>query len=306
MKVLIIGAGAIGSLVGGTLSEICDVTMVGRSEHTQAMMKGGLVLLEGSGKREIFPHVMTQVPEGDFDMILVTTKTYDTLGALKGAKPVIKRDTLVILLQNGLGMEDKAAKMLTQMGVDVNLARGVISHSVLIESPGVVRRTGSGDLLFGMHAGKGKDGLNTLVKIFAKAGLTADVVDDISRPVWLKAIINSCVNPLCALVQRPNGALAQDPELRVASKIICTECESVARHYANLESVDAWGKVLEMSQKTATNLNSMLLDIRAHKRTEIDALNGEIIARAKLLGIPVPSNQVIYSMVKSMEPKSVP
>jgi len=303
MKVLIIGAGAIGSLVGGMLSEICDVTMVGRSEHAQAMIKGGLVLLDGGGKRELKPHVLTQVPEGDFDMILLTTKTYDTLGALKGARHVIKHDALIVLLQNGLGMEDKAVKMLTQMGVEVNLARGVISHSALIESPGIVRRTGSGDLLFGMHEGKGKDGLNTLAKIFAKAGLPADAVDDISRPVWLKAIANSCVNPLCALVQKPNGALAQDPDLRAAAKVICMECESVAMHYTSMEGMDVWGKVLELSQKTAININSMLLDLRAHKRTEIDALNGEMIARAKLLGIPVPSNQVIYSLVKSMEPK---
>ena len=266
-------------------------------------MKGGLTLLDGGGKVELKPRVLTQVPEGDFDIILITTKTYDTLTALKGARHLIKRDNLVILLQNGLGMEDKAVKMLIQIGAEFNLARGVISHSALIESPGIVRHTGSGDILFGMHEGKGKDALNTLVKIFAKAGLPADAVDDIGRPVWLKAIANSCVNPLCALSQKPNGALAQDPDLKTAAKVLCSECESVARHYASLDGMDVWGKVLEMSQKTATNLNSMLLDLRCHRRTEIDALNGEMIARAKLLGIPVPSNQVIYSLVKCMEPK---
>ena len=296
MRVVVFGAGALGSLYGGLLSDIHDVTLVGRQEHVDAVNLHGLRV---SGLREgvYRPKARTTVEGMDIqDLVLITVKAYDTRTAAREVKAVVGDGTVVVSLQNGLGNSDVLGR---EFGSRVIM--GVPFMGVTFSRPGQISLAGLGETILGSPSGQ--HGLAIRVsEALSAVGFTTRVSANIGPEIWMKAIVNASINPITALVRKENGCICQQRELHELSRAVCRECTQAAE--ANgiaLGQGDPFGKVLEVARMTARNRSSMLQDVERGKRTEIDAINGALAEAGESHGLSMPVNRALWSLVRSLQ-----
>jgi 2-dehydropantoate 2-reductase len=296
MEIMVLGAGALGSYLGYILSKSCDVTLVARGEHAKAIKKTGLKVLEGRSRRSCKPRVVSKPVKGGWDHVLVTTKAYDAIPAVKKAMPVLQDGADVMLFLNGLGLEERVAKVL---GKKTPISRGLTAHGFAITKSGTVRHTGTGRTMVG--ASRGKPKLKELAAAFNTGGLETKLVKDIRKESWIKAVVNASINPVSAAAGVRNGRLLKDPLLNDVMRKTCYEGAQVAREMINVSRNTLWKRTVEVATLTQNNRCSMLQDLDKGRPTEIDWINGEIISKADEFGIPVPVNRTLYAMIKAKE-----
>ena len=297
MRFMVFGAGAMGSLVAARLADAHEVSLVGRETHVDAIRRDGLRVTGRSERHQTGIHAMTTVEGAAPDVVLVTTKSYDTERAADALQSFAK-DAIFVSLQNGLGNEE----MLAQHAERVLGA--VINHGVTFLEPGVVFHAGEGDIVLGPFHGTTVEDAERVARGFRDVGLSVQTVDRVMDHVWRKAVLNACVNPLTALLGKRTGELLGDEPLEEAMRAIVLETVAVA--HACGADVDAGGvlaKIRIVAVATRDNKSSMLQDLQLGRRTEIDAINGEIVARARAHGLPVPRNELLFQLVRSAEKK---
>lgn len=291
MKVLVFGAGSLGSLLGGLLAREHDVTLVGRDPHMRTVAATGLTI---TGVREDHVEVtaLTDVTGVSADVALVTVKSYDTESA---ARALTNADIdAVCSLQNGLGNEAILAAALS-----CPVLGGSVTYGAEVSEPGVVRMTGEGAVTIGGFDETSQEVVASLVSAFQRADIAADASDDIEATLWTKAAINAAINPTAALARVRNGALVDGPLSAVATEA-ALEVAAVARANGIQLADDAIReRVLEVARATAENRCSMLQDVIAGKRTEIDAINGAIVDRSGEVAVPV--NETLANLVRGLE-----
>ncbi len=309
MKILVMGAGALGSVFGGFLAAAGhEVTLVGRRAHMEAVARGGLTV-EGIwghhavSKVAAFPTI-SQAKSRDFDVILITTKAHDTAAALVQVRDLVKKDTLVVSLQNGLGNLEAIA---AAVGPRRTVGGRVIFGAELLHA-GTVKVTVYADkVLLGSPAKDAdKVAIRRLAKAIDVAHIPCDVTDTIEGYIWGKVLYNCSLNGLSAVLELPYGKLAEEQHTRAIMNQVIDEGLAVAHKKAiNLP----WGSAQEyraafygaMVPPTAAHESSMLQDIRRGKRTEIDALNGALVQLGQELGVPTMANWAITELVKAKE-----
>jgi|Deesub1362A_J573_1020465.scaffolds.fasta_scaffold00036_166 2-dehydropantoate 2-reductase len=291
-RILIMGAGALGSLFGGLLYRAgFDVTLVGRKIHVEAIKKHGLEITGLIEETLEIPAVEHPV---EADLVLMTVKSYDTATASK--QLIIGERTIVVSLQNGLGNEEVIASVI---GPDRVLG-GVTSYGSLLIEPGKIEFTGKGVTFIGEMDGQMTKRIEMVEGIFTEAGIETYAVSNIREKLWEKLIINAVINPITALCRVPNGSIQNVMELRELAECIIDECLEVAK--ANgFEFKDMLEKVLYVAEKTARNRSSMLQDVERKKRTEIDAINGMIMKKGEEKGIDVNINSILVTLIKGLE-----
>lgn len=289
MRVVVFGAGSLGSLIGGLLAGEHDVTLIGREPHVSAVQKQGLEIT-GEIATRTHPHAATTVPDAA-DLALVTVKSYDTpeaAQALAAADPAV-----VLSLQNGLGNEDVLAGTL-----DGTVLAGTCTYGARLLEPGVVRCTGAGTVTLGSRAGGPSDAAERVGSAFERAGLTTTVATDMPRRLWEKLAINAGINAITALARVENGALRDGPASETATRAT-REAARVAREngldLGDDHAIDAFETVVET---TAPNRSSMYQDLEAGRRTEIDAINGVVV---ELASDPVPVNETLTALLRAWE-----
>jgi 2-dehydropantoate 2-reductase len=295
VKFLVFGAGGLGSLVGGLLSQRHSVVLVGRREHVKAIARRGL-RITGRTEAIVRPVAVEDVSGADTpDVILVTVKAYDTPRAVEALEPFWKTSTF-LSLQNGLGNEDllasKAEKVLG----------GVTNQGVTFLGPGEVHHAGAGETYIGPYKGTTEADAVDVVEAFRECGMPCSLAKDIRRELWLKAVVNACINPLTGLLGVRNGYLQESEELRDLVRRIVSEGVHVAEaHGISLQQEDVLERVWYISSATADNKSSMLQDLERGRRTEVDAINGEIVRTGRRLGISCEVNAFLVSLVKAAE-----
>jgi 2-dehydropantoate 2-reductase len=298
MRIVVFGAGAIGSLFGGLLSKDNDVTLVGREQHMIAVRDDGL-RITGKTETSVKPRVATSAEEsGTPDILFLTVKSYDTKKALETARSLTGEGTVVVSLQNGLGNLEIIKEHLD----DVKILGGVTSHGAILISPGVIEHTGVGDTSVGVFSGcDEKDGVS-VAQLLSKAGIETYVSPDIRKEIWYKVLVNAAINPLATLAFSPNGVLLEDERLRKLAEDIISEGVRVAvSHGIELSDEEAFSRVLKVASQTAENRNSMLQDLERGKRTEIDQINGAIARLGAAVGIETPVNIEMITQIKNLE-----
>lgn len=286
---MIMGAGAIGSLFGGLIADAgYDVTLVGRRAHVDVVNERGLRI---SGIMEKKIEVVAKTEPIEADIVFLTVKSYDTEEATRSIP--IKRDTVVVSLQNGLGNIDKMVRIL---GIE-RVVGGVTSHGALFVSPGHIKHTGTGRTLIGGLVKDKKD--ERVAEILNDANVKTDVVEDITQKIWEKLIVNVGINAPTALTGIKNGELLLYPEMRW----VMTESVEEANRVAKKIGIDGISieDVEDITRKTAENESSMLQDVKRGKRTEIDAINGVIVRIGRENGIDTPVNRTLYTLIKTIE-----
>jgi 2-dehydropantoate 2-reductase len=295
MRIVVFGAGSMGSLVGGLLTRRHDVTLIGRQPHVQTIEESGLVI-SGLVEAVMVPHAREDVSGlPPPDIVLITVKSYDTKDALEAIRPLVSKETLVVSLQNGL----KNAE-LTSDAYPGKAVIGVTALGAAKSGAGRVFYAGEGDTYFG--ALDGDAGIaQRVVDIFNSVGLDSYLIDDIMKEVWSKVVINSAINPLTAIIRCKNGRILKDDNLWKVAAMTCLEGVNIANACGiRLNDVDTLDRLKTVLRKTSENRSSMFQDVEKRRRTEITEINGELVRRAELVGIDPPFNRILHLLILSI------
>lgn len=303
LKIAVMGAGSIGSLFGGILAEAGnDVTLIARENHVKAIQQNGLRIEGISGKHVVKVNGVTTPShiKNPPDLILLTVKAYDIRQAVIDVEELMEKDTVLLCLQNGLGLEEIASKIIGRERV----LRGVTCHGALLKEPGLVAHTGRGETVIGELNGKITERARNLADTFSNAGLSTRVTDNINGTVWTKVLINASINPFGALTTMKNGELLIIPEIKELMTETVYEGIKVAKKNGVKLEDDPVTLMIKTAEMTAQNKNSMLQDIEKGKITEIDFINGAISNFGKRKGVSTPLNRLLTHLVKGLSKKT--
>ena len=303
MKICFLGAGALGSAIGGGLAEAgADVCLVDAwKEHVDAIERRGLILQENGVDRVVRAHAATH-PEafGVADLLIVLVKSYHTREAIASAASLVGPDTVVMSLQNGMGHEDILAEV---VGRERVIAGKTYLGGVLLGPGHVIAGLRDKETIIGELDGADTERVRRIAKVFSDAGLATQVSTNIRGTIWDKLLINVATGALAGITRLTYGALYGVPEIRVcalsavAEGIAVAEAQGVALSYADPEG--PWikaGAGLPPEFKT-----SMLQSLEKGMPTEVDFINGAVVREGARCGVSTPVNQALVACIKGIE-----
>lgn len=303
LRLAVMGAGAMGSLFGGLLARSgAEVWLIDTwAEQVTALAGQGLSIEDATGTlgmdQVTIPVQATSDPTapGPVDLVLFFVKSYHTRSAAETARPLIGRDTAVLTLQNGLGNTENLQAV---FGRERVLA-GTTACGATLLGPGRVRFAGRGPTVLGEPDGPPSERAAAVVRQLEAAGLPAQLSADIGSVIWAKVLVNVGINALTALTGLRNGQLLEYPETRALMRAAVDEAAAVAvAAGAVLPWDDPVAHVEHVARLTAANRSSMLQDMDHGRPTEIDAINGAVVAAGQRLGLPVEANRALTLLVK--------
>ncbi|MGI0070931.1 MAG: ketopantoate reductase family protein [Thermoplasmata archaeon] len=306
MKVLVVGAGAVGSVLGARLSSAGhEVELLSRPAHVAAIRVDGL-RLEGAGGGVFRPSAITDFAQATRpDVVLLTVKTPD-LGAV-ATKLGARFPTLVptLLPQNGLTAESLVVGPLRAAGgADPGpwLVRAVNSIPATLVAPGVVRLAGDGEIVLRdpAVATPSSTSIAILRDLLARTGIRVRLVPDLERELWRKALINAAVNPVTALGGVVNGRLGDPPYRDEAHTLLREAQRAAALAGFPFSDADADADLERVIRATAENRSSMLQDVDRGRSTEVDAISGEIVRTARAHGVDLPATRAVVVRLEAL------
>ena len=298
MEVAVIGAGALGSLFGGLLADDGhDVWLLHhRPAVAEAIEADGVVVeeVDGTTRRIEIRAAVDAARVGPADVALVLVKSHQTLVAVDQHEACIGPGTRVLSLQNGLTNHHR---LRDHLGA-VRTLHGVTYQGVSATGPGRISRTDPGRTVLG---GEDAEFAARLANAFESAGLETDVVSDPFRAIWKKQLWGAAIKPLAALTGLPNRGLIDDEGLAGLMHRLMRETAAVAAARGQGLDADATFEQLTRSLAGSGHTSSMLQDVGAGRRTEIEDVNGAIVALGAEAGVDVPANEVVTALVRGLE-----
>jgi 2-dehydropantoate 2-reductase len=298
MNIVILGAGAIGSLFGALLSKKNNVTLIGRTSHVKAIRKNSLKI-EGNTRFNKRIPAMNSVDgiRNHPDLLIITVKSYDTKAVLVNAKKIIDDKTVIISLQNGLDNIDKIEKIVKR----TRIIAGITTHGSIFIKPGHIKHTGNGITIFGEIDGKKTERISKIVGLFNEAGIESKISKNIIKEIWIKTIINSSINPLTTIFQCKNGYLLENPILEKIVEKVCKESTNIANsENFNLSFEKMFKITKEVIENTSENYSSMLQSFKKGKKLEIDSINLKLVNIGRMNDVDMTLNDILISLVNSM------
>ena len=302
MKVAVVGCGAMGSvyaaLLGAAGHEVWAIDSW--REHVDAMRANGLRLEGASGDRTVRVNATTDTAEaGPCDLVIIATKAMHVAKAAEASKALLKPDTMVLSIQNGLGGPDTAAKVLGGERLMVGVVGG---FGASMRGPGHAHHNGWELVRLGERQGPITPRLQKVAEVWQSGGFKVKCFDDIDQLVWEKLICNVCFSGTCAVTDRTIGEVMNDPDAWIVASGCAVEAYHVARkRNIKLDIDDPVRYVRDFGSKIPNARPSMLLDHMAGRMSEIEAINGAIPPAAAAAGIEAPFNTVISALVRAKE-----
>lgn len=293
MKIAIMGAGAMGSLFGAHLAGAGhDVLLVDVDPVVVAAVEADGILL---GERAVpVPITADPVGRGTYDAVVVLVKTYDTEAAAGLAAPLVGPATVVATLQNGIGGADVLAEA---FGPERVLA-GVTYQGATVLAPGRIRHHMHGETFLGDDVAAAAP----LAAALTEGGQPALALDPVAPRIWKKLTNNCMGNCTSALTGMSGGQMAGDDGILALQRAIATEAVAVAAALGHdLDLEDCVHTNTSVLASSGDGRPSMLQDVEAGRRTEIETLNGAIVRHADALGIDVPVNRAMVALVRGWE-----
>ena len=307
MRFLVYGLGAIGSAFAGFLKKAGhEVYAIGRKRHIEPIRERGLKITGIWGEHIVKPdgvfESLEDLPVRDFDIVILSVKSYDTEKSLEELKKVNFR--FLLLTQNGYGNYEKAIEV---FGKEKVILSRVIFGAEIPKGGEVKITVIADDVVIGNPDGAiDEETLRDIAKTINSAGIPCRYSPDVYKYLWDKILYNCALNPLGALLETNYGTLAELEETREIMNRIIEEIFEVAK----AKGVELFWKSAEDYKKhfyeklippTAGHYPSMLQDIKAGKRTEIDSLNGAIANLGRELNVETPVNELITKLIKAKE-----
>lgn len=310
MRVVIFGVGAMGCLFAARLNREAQVTVVGHwPEQLLALERHGIRLLERDGSTTTARVGVTNDPlrVSSPDLVLVLVKSTQTQHAAAMARRLMGSDPrcpLVLTLQNGLGNREVLAR---EVGWE-RTACGVTAQGATVLAPGRVRHAGHGPTFVGVE-GNRRGALEPVARLLNDVGLRTELREDGEVLRWEKLALNAAINPLTALLGVSNGRLAREPGTHPLLAAAAREVVAVARARGLVlfgAQPGLLDRVLEVCRQSAQNRSSMLQDISARRRTEIDAICGEVVKKGREVQVATPINALFLQRVHELESRPGP
>lgn len=302
LKIGIIGTGSMGTLFGYHLAQTCDVTVLDANAQTSAAItKNGLQINDEPARRV---HVATNARElFGSQMLFLFVKAVDTLRALRPFAGELNPAAPIVSLQNGVGNED-AIK--TALGGAVPVVLGVTTESSLTVSPGHVRSSITGTTLIG-SASAAPATSRTIAEVLTHSGLRSSVVYDIRPHLWGKLVANAAINAISALLDCETGEIIKNANAAYLAELLAEEAAAVAAALKiNLPFVSPWQYVTQVIEIGADSKSSMAFDLESGHPSEIDHINGAVVAFGRRSGVSTPYNDAMVRLVKAKEAQRAP
>jgi 2-dehydropantoate 2-reductase len=303
MRIAVVGAGAMGGIMGCTLAEGgADVTLVDVAAPVVERINASGVAIERGGETRTVQvrAALDPATVGHVDLAVFFVKCYHSEAAAEFARPLIGANTVVATLQNGWGNGD----VLERHFPDQQILIGVTYHSGTLAGPGQVRHTNATDAptLVGPYKGEAVAEAETLAQAIRAGGLRADAVPTIRTEIWKKLVLNSSSLPTSALTRLTAGSLARtEPMRNLVDGLIH---ETVAVGQANGFGIDEEERreaVHGILDGAGTGKASMLQDVEAGRRTEIAVINGAVVRVGAEVGVEVPLNRAMVALITGYE-----
>jgi len=304
LRIVVIGAGAMGSLFGGHLhASGHDVTLVTSNvAHVTAVNRDGLEIRSSGSRLRVTPKAVLKPLSGDpADLLIMSVKAYKTAEAIRESRSLVGPETRLLTLQNGLDNAEMIAQTVGEAG---RILAGATYEGAVLEAPGRVRHSGGGWTVlspWGPKGARAMDGARAVAALLTEAGLEAQAVPDAKSVIWCKVAVNAAINPVTALLGVENGAIAELPMLQPVMEAVIGETLSVARSEGVELREGLLEEVLRVARATARNRSSMLRDLDLARPTEIMSLNGAIARKGEKSGIPTPVNRTLTHLVRARE-----
>ncbi len=310
MKVAILGTGALGGVIAGCLADTeAELVCVSRG-RTAEILQSGLTIFTPEGSVEMIPGDRYSVIDSESgplnenmcnscDVVIIAGKADSTSALSSIAEDIVADGGFVVSIQNGLG---NAGIIASRVGWR-RVVGGSTTHSAWRDGEGGVHWTGRGSFLIGsMDRSDPKPIESEFVSLLQEAGLNPVWSSEINKEIWRKLMVNVAINPICAIAGIRNGGLLEIPELWAQSLEAMREAESVARASGvELGAIDIEDYLKKVVTSTAENRVSMLQDLMAGRRTEIDVICGAVISKGEECGVPTPRNEILLALVKGIE-----
>jgi 2-dehydropantoate 2-reductase len=301
MKIAVVGAGAMGSIFGARFTQGGhDTVLVDVAEPlVEKLNSDGVVVVRGDDE------TVTRVPAttepdgvGPVDLVVFFVKCYHTASAAELARPLVGPDTVVASLQNGWGNGDVLAEVFPPEQVVV----GVTYNSGTVLELGRVAHPGVGPTTMGPFAGDSSAGAERLAAALEDSGLEAAVATPVRPEIWKKLILNAATLPTAALTGMNAGQLTADADMHELVGETAREATGVARALGyDIDEEERVSYIHGLLERAGPARGSMLQDVEAGRRTEIDVINGAVVRAAEEHDAPAPLNRAFVQLVRGWE-----
>ena len=296
----ILGAGAVGASIGSMIQQkmVGAVSVLADGERANRYAADGILV---NGELFRFP-VRTAADATPVDLIIVATKSYDLDAALELAAPAFGARTIILSLLNGISSEGVIG---TRFG-----ARHVLPAMIVgidsVREQGEIRYANRGTI----HFGANPDALNVdqqpmldaVSRFFDASGIPSVVADDIRRTLWWKFMVNAGINQASAILRAPYGAFQHPGDARELMTAAMREVVALSAQAGiglREQDIAGWQKTLETLAPGGKT--SMLQDVEAGRRTEVDLFAGTVIALSEQYGVDAPINRTFYRILRAIE-----
>ena len=302
MKIAVVGAGAMGSVYAGLLASAENEVWAIDTwrEHIDAIRESGLRIEGASGDRTVRLDATTDASEpGPCDLVIIATKADGVASAAASIGPLLRDDTLVLTIQNGLGAAERICRHLPPDNVLLGVAGG---FGASIRGPGHAHHNGMELIRLGELGGGITERLERIGGVWRDAGFNVRCFDDINQLVWEKFVCNVTYSGSCTVFECTiAGVQGNEHAWQVASNCAAEAYAAGVAKGVRFSFDDPLAHVREFGRKIPHSRPSMLQDYLAKRPSEIDAINGMVPVVAREVGTAAPYNEVVTAIVKAKE-----
>lgn len=300
MRILIVGAGAVGGFYGTKLTLAGeDVTFLARGATFEALKKHDLVVKSFRGDFHARVHAVDSLEGYDPpDLLVLASKSYDTDKAIEQVRPVVGGETLLLSFQNGVENEIKLA---AAFGKDKVLGCVCYIGAEAVE-PGVIHHSARGTVAIGEMDGSKTERLEKIVETFRNARIDVHASDDIRKDLWIKLCWNTAFNQVCTIARATVGVVLESEAMHRLLRATMREVFAVAARHGVVLSEDVIDQHLTLSSEELRSVKpSMLQDFERGRRLEHETFSGFIVREGGKFGIPVPINTTLYEFLNFLD-----
>lgn len=298
LRITIMGSGGVGGYFGARLAQAgCDVSFVARGEHLAALRKHGLRIKSELGDTELPDVCVSDDPAalGPADLVLICVKLWDTETAASAVRPIVRPDTAVISLQNGVQKDDVIRQVLGERAV----LGGVCYISSKILQPGVIEHSGTLQrLVFGEYDGSASSRTEAFLEVCRGAGIQAEISSDIRRAIWEKFVFIVGMSATTTSMRNTIGPIRDNQRTRAFLLDVMREVVTVARgHGVHLDEDYAENRITFCDGLPSEMTSSMHTDLEQGRRLEVEWLSGSVVELGKAVRIETPLNRAVRDIL---------
>jgi 2-dehydropantoate 2-reductase len=318
VRIVIVGAGAIGGYIGARLTKVgADVVLFARGPHLRAMRERGLRVISPDGNFTVTPDIASDLAAiGQADVVVLGVKAHSLTTLAPQIRPLLGSETVVVSTQNGIpwwyfqghGGELEGLRLervdpggVIASAIEPGRVIGSLAYfSADVAEPGVIHHTEGNRISFGEPDGTRSDRCRAIAAALIAAGFRCPVTTRFRQEIWVKLLGNVAFNPISALTGGTLEELARHPDVSRVIREVMAETESVAARL-DIELPISIEQRMAGAEKVGAHKTSMLQDLEAGRPMEIEAVVGAVVELGERLGVAMPATRAVYACVKLLD-----